>query len=64
MLKRFFSGFVTFLPFVCLSDKPIRYFPEEIYRNDWKTIGYSLRKIIKTKLNKNINKESEEGNAK
>jgi len=62
MFKRFLSGFITFLPFVCLSDKPIRYFPEELYRNDWKSLGYNLRKILKTKLN--AKKAGEENNAK
>jgi hypothetical protein len=52
MFKRFLSGFITFLPFVCLSDKPIRYFPKELFRNDWKSLGYNMRKLIKTQLNK------------
>lgn len=34
-------------PFVSLSDKDIKYFPEEIYKNDWKSIGNDIRKVIR-----------------
>jgi len=57
MLKRFFSGFITFFPFICLSDKPIRYFPEEIYKNDWRNIGNALRKILRTKTQEDSNND-------
>jgi len=46
MFKRFLSGFMTCFPFICLSDKDIKYFPEEIYKNDWKSIGNDIRKIV------------------
>lgn len=48
MFRRFLSGFISCFPFVSMSDKDIRYFPEEIYRNDWKTIGNDIRNIIKS----------------
>ncbi len=47
MFRRFLSGFMTCFPFVCLSDKDIKYFPEEIYRNDWKTVGIDIKNTIK-----------------
>lgn len=56
MFRRFLSGFMSCFPFVCMSDKDIRYFPEEIYRNDWKTIGTDIRNIVK----KNNNNKEEE----
>ncbi len=48
MFRRFLSGLISCFPFVSMSDKDIRYFPEEIYRNDWKTIGNDIRNIIKS----------------
>lgn len=57
--RRFLSGIMTCFPFICLSDKDIRYFPEEIYRNDWKTIGTDIRKIIKKNTN-NIEVKNDE----
>lgn len=51
MFRRFLSGFMSCFPFVSMSDKDIRYFPEEIYRNDWKTIGIDIRNIIKNNSN-------------
>ena len=47
MFRRFLSGFITCFPFICLSDKDIKYFPEDIYRNDWKTVGTDMKNIIK-----------------
>ena len=38
-------------PFVCLSDKDIRFFPDDIYKNDWKIIGSDIRKVINNKGN-------------
>ena len=49
MFKRFLSGFISCFPIVSLSDKYIKYFPEEIYKNDWKNISLSIRKIVKNK---------------
>lgn len=47
MFRRFLSGFISCFPFVSLSEDNIKYFPEDIYRNDWRTIGNDIRKIIK-----------------
>ena len=48
MFRRFLSGLISCTTFVSMLDKDIRYFPEEIYRNDWKTIGNDIRNIIKS----------------
>ena len=60
MFRRFLSGFITCFPFVCLSSKNIKYFPEEIYKNDWKIIGSDIRRIIKSNTNNNENDNLEE----
>jgi len=33
-----------------MSEKDIKYFPEEIYRNDWKTIGTDMRNAIRNTI--------------
>ena len=52
MLRRFFSGFITCFPFVSLSDKDIKFFPIDSYRNDWKVVGSDIRSIIKKYFSK------------
>ena len=47
MLKRFFEGFITIFPFIYTDEKLIRYFPEDIYKNDWKNIGNDLKTILR-----------------
>lgn len=47
MFRRFLSGFASCFPFISFSSRDIKFFPEEIYRNDWKVVGSSIRKIIK-----------------
>ena len=53
MFRRFLSGFISCFPFVSFSDKYIKYFPREVYVNDWKVISSDIRKIIKNSSIKN-----------
>lgn len=50
MFRRFLSGFTTVFPFSCLDDRAMKYYPEDIYRNDWRNIGSDLRKAIGNRL--------------
>jgi hypothetical protein len=47
MLKRFLSGFISIMPFITRNKKSVNYFPDEIYKNDWKIIGNDLLKILR-----------------
>ncbi len=47
MFIRFLEGFITVFPFVSINEKLISYFPHEIYKNDWKIIGNTLKTILR-----------------
>ena len=47
MLKRFLSGFISIMPFIVKNKKNVNYFPDEIYKNDWKNIGNDLLTVLK-----------------
>ena len=49
MFRRFLLGFMSCFPFVSLSSEDARYFPEKIYRNDWKSLEIDIVNIAKTK---------------
>jgi hypothetical protein len=53
IIKRFFSGFTSILPFINKNKKGINYFPSEIFKSDWRSFEYSLNNILnKTKKEK------------
>jgi hypothetical protein len=51
MFRRFLSGFITCFPFICFSDENIKFFPTDVYKNDWKVIGDDIRNIINSNNN-------------
>lgn len=46
MFARFLSGMFSCFPFSCISHKDIKYFPRDIYKNDWKAVGDDLKNVI------------------
>lgn len=53
MFKRFLEGFITVFPFICIDEKLISYFPDEIYRNDWKNVGNIFKLILRNNKEEN-----------
>lgn len=47
MLKRFLSGFISIMPFLVKNKKGVNYFPDEIYKNDWKSVSNDLLIVLK-----------------
>ena len=43
MFKSFLDGFITCIPFISIN----KYYPQSLYRNDWRTIGNDLKKILR-----------------
>ncbi|MDR2760365.1 MAG: hypothetical protein LBB09_00775 [Rickettsiales bacterium] len=39
MLEKFLSGFVTCIPFFYRNNNEAKYYPDDIFVNDWKIIG-------------------------
>ena len=60
MIKRFFSGFVTMFPFISLGKRSIMFFPEEVFKNDWRVIGNDIGRILRQKINQNKKVEDNE----
>lgn len=47
MFSRFLKGISTLFPFFYIENQEMKYFPEDIYVNDWKMIGNNINNIIK-----------------
>jgi hypothetical protein len=61
MFEKFLNGFITFLPFYYRSNNEVKFYPDDIYVNDWKMIGRVIIQGIKKSKNfVNINEENEE----
>jgi hypothetical protein len=55
-IKYFVAGFVSVIPFVTLTDRNIKNYPQSAFVNDWKVIGYFIKKIILSKEKSNEHK--------
>jgi hypothetical protein len=51
MFEKFINGFVTFVPFYYRNNGDVKFYPDDIYVNDWKVVG----SIIAQKIVKSIN---------
>lgn len=47
MLDKFLNGFISLIPFFYKNNTEIKYYPDDIYVNDWKKIGNIMTNIIK-----------------
>ncbi|MDR2077565.1 MAG: hypothetical protein LBP39_01205 [Rickettsiales bacterium] len=47
MFSKFLEGFASIVPFFYRSNPSIRYYPEDIYVNDWRIVGNLLRKAAR-----------------
>lgn len=51
MFYKFLKGFISIFPFYYKYNSDIKYYPEEIYVNDWKIVGNILANTIRNKIN-------------
>ena len=49
MFKKFLNGVISVIPFFYKRNVEIKFFPEDIYVNDWKIIGNIMSGIIRKK---------------
>ena len=47
MFKKFLNGIVSVMPFYYKKNIEIKFFPEDIYVNDWKIIGNIISGILR-----------------
>ena len=50
MFKRFLNGFITVIPFFYKENNDVKYYPDDIFVNDWKIIGNLIATNVRSKI--------------